>query len=177
MPMIRNVLAAIGLFSVIIAASAGVFFFGGYFNVAATAREPGLMRWALIQVREASVRRYATEQPTLAMTSPDVIRTGARAYSERGCVSCHGAPGAVWNKFSEGLRPDPPDPTDIVKSRSAEELFFVIKNGINMTGMPSFASSSDQELWSIVAFLKQRPTVSSDQYKSWTGQGAAAPKS
>ena len=175
--MIRNVLAAIGLLSVIMGASAAIFFFGGYFNVAATASEPALMRWALIHVREASVQRHANELPSVALTSPDVIRTGARAYSERGCVSCHGAPGAVWHKFSEGLRPDPPDLADIGKARSPEQLYFVIKNGINMTGMPSFGSSTEQELWAIVAFVKQLPGVSADQFKSWTGQGVPASKS
>ena len=175
--MIRNILGAIGLLSVLTGASAAVFFFGGYFNVAATATEPRLMRWALIQVREASVQRHAHEQPTVALSSTDVVLTGARAYLERGCVSCHGAPGVVWHKFSEGLRPDPPDLANISKSRTPEQLYFVIKNGINMTGMPSFGSSTEQELWAMVAFVKQLPSVSAEQFKSWTGPGATVSRS
>jgi hypothetical protein len=36
-------------------------------------------------------------------------------------------------------------------------LFWVIKNGINMTGMPSFGAINvpDQEIWTIVAFVKK----------------------
>ena len=42
------------------------------------------------------------------------------------------------------------------------ELFWVVKNGINMTAMPSFGAIGvgDQEIWSIVAFLRKLPIVS-----------------
>jgi hypothetical protein len=51
----------------------------------------------------------------------------------------------------------------------------VIKNGINMTGMPSFAlaGAKDDELWKIVAFLKKLPTVSEADFKTWTASPAA----
>ena len=39
-----------------------------------------------------------------------------------------------------------------------------------MTGMPSFALADvkDDEIWSIVAFLKKLPGVSEADYKAWT---------
>ncbi len=39
-----------------------------------------------------------------------------------------------------------------------------------MTGMPSFAQAgaTDDEIWSIVAYLKKLPTVSEADYKAWT---------
>jgi len=50
------------------------------------------------------------------------------------------------------------------------ELFWVVKNGIKMTGMPSFGSIGvpDAEIWSIVAFLKKLPTVSEADFKTWS---------
>jgi hypothetical protein len=48
-----------------------------------------------------------------------------------------------------------------------------------MTGMPSFAAAGakDDELWSVVAFLKKLPNVSDADYKTWTAQqGAPAEK-
>jgi hypothetical protein len=55
-------------------------------------------------------------------------------------------------------------------------LFWVIKNGINMTGMPSFAlaGAKDEDLWSIVAFVKKLPIISDADYKTWTAAPAAA---
>ena len=68
------------------------------------------------------------------------MQAGAKAFAARGCANCHGAPGVAWAKFSEGLRPDPPDLKDIAGELEPRELFYVIKNGINMTGMPSFGA-------------------------------------
>ena len=46
----------------------------------------------------------------------------------------------------------------------------MIKNGINMTGMPGFgaAGATDEDIWAIVAFLKKLPSVSEAEYKAWT---------
>ena len=92
------------------------------------------------------------------------------AFLGRGCVNCHGGPGIKWAKFSEGLNPGPPDLKDVVGALSAPELFWVVKNGINMTGMPSFGATGvpDQEIWSIAAFLKRLPGVSDSDFKTWT---------
>jgi mono/diheme cytochrome c family protein len=104
------------------------------------------------------------------------VQAGARAYATRGCTNCHGGPGVEWQKFSEGLNPDPPDLKETVPNLEPRELFWVVKNGIKMTGMPSFETAGvpDNEIWSIVAFLKKLPTVSEADYKAWT---APAPSS
>jgi mono/diheme cytochrome c family protein len=161
-------LALIGLLAILTVIGTAVFFFGGYYSVATTAKEPRVVHWALAKVRMASVGRHATDSPPATLDSPAMQRAGARAYSERGCINCHGGPGVEWAKFSEGLRPDPPDLKDLVKERTPAQLFWVIKNGINMTGMPNFGEAPDQELWSIVAFLKKLPTVSDEEFKTWS---------
>ena len=75
------------------------------------------------------------------------------------------------------MRPDPPDLHEIVDNREPRELFWVIKNGIKMTGMPSFGAAEvpDREIWSIVAFLKKLPTVSPENFKTWTAPQAGNP--
>ena len=136
-----KVLAIIGFLGIVGAIGAAVFFFGGYYIVAGTAWEPPIVKWALIQVRTASINNHATTQPSMPLDAA-AVTAGARAYAARGCANCHGAPGVNWAKFSEGLRPDPPDLKDVAKEGTPAQLFWVIKNGINMTGMPSFALGS-----------------------------------
>ena len=99
-----------------------------------------------------------------------MVQAGAKAFASRGCVNCHGGPGATWAKFSEGLNPSPPDLKDVVGGLEPRELFWVVKNGIKMTGMPSFSAVGvpDPELWQIVAFLKKLPSVSDSDFKTWT---------
>ncbi len=170
-------LAAIGALAIIAAIAAAVFFFGGFFNVAASEPDLPPVAWALAQVRTASIDRHAKDAPTVSLEDAAVIQAGAKAFAARGCANCHGAPGVTWAKFSEGLRPDPPDLKDVAGELEPRELFYVIKNGINMTGMPSFGAIEvgDPEIWQIVAFVKKLPTVSEADYKSWTAAPAEAP--
>jgi mono/diheme cytochrome c family protein len=163
-------LAIIGVIAIVVAVAAAVFFFGGFYSVAGTEKEPGIVASALIHVRQASIDRHAVDMPSISLDDPAVVQAGARAFSARGCVNCHGGPGANWAKFSEGLHPSPPDLKEVVNGLEPRHLFWVIKNGINMTGMPSFGPTgvADGEIWTIVAFLKKLPSVSDQDFKAWT---------
>jgi mono/diheme cytochrome c family protein len=164
-----KLLAFIGVVAIVVAVAAGVFFLGGFFNIAATEHDPDIVNRVLIQTRMASIARHSRDlqEPRLAANDHEA---GARSYNTRGCVNCHGAPGTEWQKWSEGLNPDPPDLKEIVPKRESRELFFVVKNGIRMTGMPSFGATglSDDEIWKLVAFLKKLPTITDAEYKAWT---------
>ena len=135
-----KILALIGVLAILIAIGTAVFFFGGFYSVAGTAQDPAIVASALIHVRQASISHHATDIPPMSLDDPAVVEAGARAFATRGCVNCHGGPGVKWAKFSEGLNPSPPDLKEVAPGLEARELFWVIKNGINMTGMPSFAA-------------------------------------
>ena len=142
-----------------------------FYSVAGTAADPSLVAWALAHVRTTSIERQAKENPPLSLDDSAIVQ-GAHAFSERGCVHCHGGPGVEWSKFSEGLNPGPPDLKDVVGDMLPQELFWVIKNGIKMTGMPSFGAQDppmpDQEIWTVVAFLKKLESVSDEDFKAWS---------
>jgi mono/diheme cytochrome c family protein len=167
-----KILAIIGALAIIVGIAAAVFFFGGFYSVAGTQEDNGAVAWALANVRNASIDRHAVEAPpqSPSLDDPATVRAGARAFKERGCVGCHGAPGAEWAKFSEGLNPAPPDLKEVVGAAQPRQLFWVVKNGIKMTGMPSFGAigTPDPEIWSIVAFLKKLPTASDADFKAWS---------
>ncbi|HVX98728.1 MAG TPA: cytochrome c [Pseudorhodoplanes sp.] len=163
-------LAGIGILAIIGAVAAAIFFFGGYFDVGATARDPAIVNWALVKVRMASIDRHADAAAGASLDDPAMVQAGAKAFAARGCAHCHGAPGVNWDKFAEALNPDPPDLAEVGKEREPAQLFWVIKNGIKMTGMPGFSliGADDREIWSLVAFVKKLPSVSEADYKAWT---------
>jgi mono/diheme cytochrome c family protein len=176
-----RVLAAIGALAIVVGIAAAAFFFGGFYSVAGTQEDPAIVKWALVKVRNASIARHATDRAPGNLGDPTTVQAGARQFMERGCVNCHGAPGVEWAKFSEGMHPDPPDLKEDVANDPPERIFWVVKNGINMTGMPSFGSIGvgDDDIWKIVAFVKQLPHVTEADYKAWTAgsaPAAAAPK-
>jgi mono/diheme cytochrome c family protein len=170
----KNFLSFIGALAIIIAAATGVYFFGGFYNVAAIQPDPGIVAWALGYVRDASLDRHATDTPPPAITldDPEIIQAGARIYASQGCTNCHGGPGVKWAKFSEGLRPAAPDLKEKVKDLGAPQIFWIVKNGINMTAMPSFAAAgvSDEDIWKIAAFAKRLPDVTDNDYQAWTAE-------
>jgi mono/diheme cytochrome c family protein len=170
-----RLLAAIGALAIVFGIGCAVFFFGGYYSVAGTAEDPAGVTWALTKVRVASINRHATDRPPPSFGDNAMVEAGAKAYASNGCANCHGAPGVMWLKYSEGLHPDPPDLKKVAGDLSPAQLFWIIKNGINMTGMPSFelAGVKDDEIWSIAAFVKQLPTVSEADYKNWTASAEA----
>ena len=165
-------LAFIGVLAILSAIAVGIYFFGGFNNVAGTAADSDLVTWALTHIRTASIARHANDSAPVSLDDPANVQAGAQAFSARGCINCHGGPGVNWAKFSEGLHPDPPDLKEIANERAPQQLFWVIKNGINMTGMPSFGAIEvpDQEIWTIVAFVKKLPSVSNDDFRAWTSR-------
>ena len=165
-----RILAVIGALAIAVALVVAAYFFGGFYNVAASSDDPGAVVWAVTQVRTASIARRAGDKPPFALDNIAAVRDGARHYARYGCAHCHGAPGVEWSKFSEGLNPGPADLAEIAKERDVSAIFWVVKHGVRMTGMPSFAKAGvpDNELWQIAAFVKKLPSVSEADYKSWT---------
>ena len=171
-----RLLAFIGALAVAGAIVAAGFFFGGFFDIAATTQDPPALASAIVRVRNASIQRHATDKAPANFGEPSRVQAGAKIFASVGCVNCHGAPGVKWAKFSEGLNPDPPDLKEIVAELDPPELFWIVKNGIRMTGMPSFGAIGvgDDDIWSIAAFVKKISTVSEDDYRNWTAPPAEA---
>jgi len=163
-----RLLALIGFIAIVGLIVGAGYFLLGFFNVGASQKDPDVVAWALVRTRTASIDRHATERPPGPLDDPAMVRAGARAYAERGCVNCHGAPGVGWGKWSEGLNPDPPDLKEIVKDLEPRHLFWVVKNGIRMTGMPNFGYLDDKEIWTIVAFVRKIEAVSPEDFKAWS---------
>src|SRR5262249_50698330 len=152
-------LALIGFLAIVGAIAAAVFFLGGFYSVAGTAEDPAIVDWLLVHVRTASIAKHAKDKPPMSLDDPTVVKAGAKAFADHGCANCHGAPGVTWAKFSEGMKPGPPDLKEVANERDAGQLFWVVKHGINMTGMPSFGAIgvSDNDIWAIAAFIKKLP--------------------
>lgn len=167
-----KLLSVIGALALLAAVAAGVYFFGGFYDVAASGHDPGVVDWALKSVRSGSISRHATDAPAVKIDDPETVKAGARAFLAHGCPFCHGAPGVDYAKITEGMNPGPPDlkEEEEVKNLTAAQVFWIVKNGIRMTGMPAASATSvpDPEIWQIAAFIKKLPDVSDADFKAWT---------
>ena len=74
------------------------------------------------------------------------------------------APGVPKGDIAQGLYPPPPDLAKGALLYTPAELFWIVKHGIKMTGMPAWSDHSDDELWATVAFLQKLPGMTQEDY-------------
>jgi mono/diheme cytochrome c family protein len=152
---------------IVILAIAGVvaFSYSGLLDVAANIREPALVQWLLENTRKNSIVSRSKNITVPDITNEERWSKGGNAFSEI-CSSCHGAPGQKPFLGAGDMNPPPPDLADIVSHRTTKELFWVVKNGIRMTGMPAWGvTHTDEQIWDMVAFMKRLPKLSPASYQ------------
>ncbi len=98
----------------------------------------------------------------VAMT-PENLAAGREAFGHY-CIACHGIDGQNTGvPFADKLSPPPPLLTSPDVQRYTDgQLKWVIDNGISPSGMPaSRGTLSDDEIWSIVLYLRHLPPAGS----------------
>ncbi|MGE0279058.1 MAG: cytochrome c [Rhizobiaceae bacterium] len=180
---------AVGLVVLLALLGSAVFVYSGIYSVAATDRHWGLTAQIFEAVRIRSIRTHAAGiqvPPNLDKTEKLVM--GVDHFAAH-CAVCHGGPGVPKGDIGKGLYPSPPDLAHTSQHLSDAEMFWVIKNGLKMTGMPAWSDHSDDEIWATVAFLKKLPGMTPEDYAklimasmqhgghrhSTSDQGAASP--
>jgi mono/diheme cytochrome c family protein len=132
-----------------------IYIYSGAFNVAATAADPKILEWILSTTMDRSVSQHAKEIQAPAQLTDEQARQGYAFYNQT-CVHCHGAPGKDAPGISKGLNPEPPSLTDVSDDWSPAELFWIVKSGIKMSGMPAFGPTrKDEEIWNVVALVQR----------------------
>ena len=141
---------------------------GGVFNVAATETHWPLTLHLIGLIRDRSIAVHVEDVTAPPLHDQQRVRAGFRSYRDM-CVTCHNAPGRESSVIRTGLNPSPPLLTDArVQRRQDAELFWIVKHGIRMTGMPAFGKThTDDQLWELVAFLRYLPRMTADEYSKW----------
>ena len=147
----------------------GVFAFikSGLFNVGASHPHTKLTEWMTHETMIHSVRRRAADIQRPAYTSGAQVVRGFCIY-ETHCVACHGAAAVARQQWASGLEPSPPYLLDATSKWTPSQLFWIAKNGIKMTGMPSWRNSlSDGQIWDVVALLEAMRDLPPQTYVRW----------
>jgi mono/diheme cytochrome c family protein len=160
--------AAIAL-AVVVPLAAFAYVKSGIYNVGASNPHTKFTEWLTHETMIHSVRSHAKSIVAPASAGAAQVRRGFCEY-ETHCVACHGASAVARERWVSGMEPAPPYLLDATQRFRPRELFWIAKNGIKMTGMPSWRNSmSDAELWDVVAFLEAR--TDSQTYLQWRSAG------
>jgi mono/diheme cytochrome c family protein len=147
--------------------------YSGVYNVAAGAPEIGILQWLLSTTMQRSVKSHAQGLIAPSQLTDQQAHNGFLIYRET-CVYCHGAPKQDPGDIGMGLNPKAPYLPETVGRWNSAQLFWIIKNGVKMTGMASYgASRNDDEIWTLVAFIQTLPKMTPQQYKQMEQEVAA----
>ena len=101
------------------------------------------------------IHRQAPKRELSTFSAADIM-AGAQTY-RRGCGGCHGLPQQTDSFPEPKMFPPPPQlftPDGYVTDDPVGVTYWKIKNGIRMTGMPSFDGIlKDDQMWQVAALL------------------------
>jgi thiosulfate dehydrogenase len=103
----------------------------------------------------ARIHRQAPRRDVSKLTTDNLVG-GANVY-QKNCAFCHGLPDQPKPLLATGMFPPPPQlfmAGDGVTDDPAGEVYWKVKNGIRLTGMPAFqASLTDEQMWQATALV------------------------
>ena len=150
--------------------AAFLFVKSGIYDVGAAQPHTKFTEWLTHETMIHSVKRHSKGIETPGAFTQKEVAAGFCAY-ETHCVACHGAAAVARQQWAGGMEPAPPYLLDISQRFSRQQLFWIVKNGIKMTGMPSWQSElPDVEIWNVVAWLEASAKLPPQTYVQWRAE-------
>lgn len=167
--------AAIAGAAVLVAGA--VFVWIGRANGFSTRTPPTALERVVVRaIHRWSVPASARDLKNPVAFSPEIWAEG-RAHFADHCASCHGNDGRGDTAVGRNLFPKAPDMRlASTQDKSDGELYWIIENGVRLTGMPAWGNGGDDDLdsWKLVHFVRHLAALTPDHLK---GMAAANPKS
>jgi mono/diheme cytochrome c family protein len=129
-----------------------------------TKTPPGRVETAVSRVARngmipATARRLRNPEPATS----ENIRSGLEHWADH-CASCHANNGGGETEMGRGLYPPAPDMRQSATQNLTDgELFYIIENGVKLTGMPAWGTGTDdsaRSTWHLVQFIRRLPSLS-----------------
>lgn len=150
----------------------------GLLDYDASRGQLGITDWYFGTAAQQSISLRSAMEPVPAFDDPAAIERSAGHY-EMVCAQCHGSPVGPPEQFADNLVPKPPLLMEQMDNWHPDaRVFWTVKHGIKHTAMPAWPTQMrDDEVWNMVAFLKQMPAMPAADYAELAGlerQGCAS---
>jgi mono/diheme cytochrome c family protein len=126
--------------------------------------EAAVARW----MRNTSIPGAAKVQvnPWAAKATPEVLEA-ARAHWADHCATCHANDGSGDTEMGRNLYPRAPDMRSTATQELSDgELYYIIRNGVRLTGMPAWGDADlqqDDESWQLALFIRHLPEMTAEE--------------
>ncbi len=118
------------------------------------------------RMRHHAVPRGGREKANPVPLTPEAISEVREHFADH-CAICHGNDGRGRTQIGQNLYPKAPDmQLEATQSLSDGEIFYIIKNGVRLTGMPAWGADTeedDRESWALVHFIRHLPRITPEE--------------
>ncbi len=163
---------------VVLAAIAAIALWVARANGFSTRTRPTAIERVVMQaVHRLSVPRSARALANPVAFSPDVW-TQSRGHFADHCASCHANDGSGITETGRNLYPRAPDMRlSHTQEKTDGELYWIIENGIRLTGMPAWGSGGgdDIDTWKLVHFIRHLKELTPEQLKEMAALNPKSP--
>jgi mono/diheme cytochrome c family protein len=149
----------------------GIWFVGK--GVSARPQPSALETTIARKLRTAAIPHDARIRPNPVSPTTDALRAGLQHFADH-CAVCHANDGSGDTPMGRGLYPRAPDMRDpATQTLSDGELFYIIENGVRLTGMPAWSTGTpegERESWQLVHTVRKLPALAEgelEQMKEW----------
>ena len=170
--MKRNLISfAAGAIGILVALGlGGLIFLKASANGFSARSEPSsLEKFAARSARRLAAPSNVKSRQNPAPNSEEVL-SDARAHWADHCATCHANNGSGATEMGRNMYPRAPDMRrDETQNLTDGELFFIIENGIRLTGMPGWSAGtakSEQDSWKLVRFIRHLPQVFEEEERA-----------
>ena len=110
------------------------------------------------------VARDSRDVPLEPPATPESVAAGEKLYGVE-CGMCHGLNGRTPTDNGRWMYPRAADLTSAeTQQYSNRELFWIVRNGIRLSGMPAFGRvESDEHIWQLVHYVRSLRASGSPQ--------------
>jgi mono/diheme cytochrome c family protein len=161
--LLRRLIVALLVVIGLVAVAAGAMLLAGGISAR---QPPGRLETAIApRLRSMAIPRDARERRNPVADSPEVIAEGMEHFADH-CSVCHDNDGSGDTEMGRGLYPRVPDMRrPATQDLSDGELFYIIENGVKLTGMPAWGGEGHEgdASWKLVRFIRHLPRLSESE--------------
>ena len=134
----------------------------------ASEQPTALEGWIARRARFAALPSDARMRKNPVLNTSEVLEQ-ARSHWADHCAICHANDGSGNMPMGKHTYPPAPDMRlPATQKMSDGELFYVIQNGIRLSGMPAWGGGSDRDAldsWKLVYFIRHLPRLTTEEKK------------
>ena len=130
------------------------------------------------RLRSFATPRAARNQQNPVASSEEVVAEAMAHFADH-CAICHANDSSGDASIGKGLYPKPPDLRQSQTQNLTDgELFYIIHNGVRLTGMPAFGSETgepDLDSWKLVHFIRHLPEITAEELEHMKSMNPKSP--